>query len=260
MISCATSQPSPARPTQAARAAVRAPLVRRAHALIRQLLAESSVLAVLGGAAGLLLAWWGLHLLRSVAVERLPIPRLEAVGIDAWVLAFSVGSSLLSGLFFGLVPALSASGSALTDALKEGGRSGSAARGNRTRSVFVVVEVALAVVLLVGAGLSSAASYSSSTSTLDSTRAHGHHARRSAGIALRRGRRSAFSSTSGPLREGRRAGWRTGFRRHQLSAAGRTWAATGFEWSQAVASARRGTRRDVRVVANGYFKAMVFRC
>jgi putative ABC transport system permease protein len=133
--------------------AVRAALGAARARLIRQLLAESSVLAVLGGAAGLLLAWWGLHLLRAVAVERLPIPRLEAVGIDAWVLAFTVGSSLLSGLFFGLVPALSASGSALTDALKEGGRSGSAARGNRTRSIFVVVEVSLAVVLLVGAGL-----------------------------------------------------------------------------------------------------------
>ena len=49
-----------------------------------------------GGAAGLLLAWWGLHLLRAVAVERLPIPRLEAVGIDAWVLAFTAGSSAVA--------------------------------------------------------------------------------------------------------------------------------------------------------------------
>ena len=133
--------------------AVRAALGAARIRLIRQLLAESTVLAAAGGAAGLLLAWWALQFLRAIAVQRLPIPRLEVVGIDGWVLAFTVAASLLSGVFFGLVPALSASGSSLSDALKEGGRGGSAARGNRTRSLFVVAEVALALVLLVGAGL-----------------------------------------------------------------------------------------------------------
>ncbi len=133
--------------------AVRAALGAARARLVRQMVAESLVLAVLGGVAGLLLAWWGLGVLRAVAVERLPIPRLEAIGIDGWVLSFTIAASLLSGLVFGLVPALSASGTALTDALKEGGRGASSGRGHRTRNVFVVVEVALALVLLVGAGL-----------------------------------------------------------------------------------------------------------
>ena len=133
--------------------AVRAALGAARGRLVRQLLAESAVLATFGGIAGLLLAWWALYLLRAVVAERLPIQRLEAVGIDGWVLAFTMLASLGSGIFFGLVPAMSASGAALTDALKEGGRSGSAARGRRTRAVFVISEVALALVLLVGAGL-----------------------------------------------------------------------------------------------------------
>jgi putative ABC transport system permease protein len=133
--------------------AVRAALGAARGRLVRQLVAESLVLAVMGGIAGLLLAWWGLHLLRSVVAERLPIQRLEMVAIDGWVLAFTAGAAILSGLIFGLVPALSASGATLTDALKEGGRSGTAAAAKRTRGAFVVVEVALALVLLVGAGL-----------------------------------------------------------------------------------------------------------
>ncbi len=133
--------------------AVRAALGAGRARLIRQLLAESVVLSGLGGLCGLLLAWWALGLLRAVVADRLPIQRLEMVGIDIPVLLFTLGASLGCGLFFGIVPALTASGASLTDALKEGGRSGSAARGNRTRSAFVVVEVALALVLLVGAGL-----------------------------------------------------------------------------------------------------------
>jgi putative ABC transport system permease protein len=115
--------------------------------------AESLVLSIAGGTAGLLLAWWALNFLRAVVAERLPIQRLEMVGIDGWVLAFTLGASVFCGLVFGVVPALTAAGPSLNDALKEGGRTGSVSRGNRTRSAFVIVEIALALVLLVGAGL-----------------------------------------------------------------------------------------------------------
>ena len=102
---------------------------------------------------GLLLAWWALGFLRAVVAERLPIQRLEMVGIDPYVMLFTLAASLVCGLVFGAVPALTASGSTLTDSLKDGGRSGSCSLGKRTRGVFVVVEIALALVLLVGAGL-----------------------------------------------------------------------------------------------------------
>jgi len=133
--------------------AVRSALGAGRGRLIRQLLAESLVLACAGGAAGLLLGWWGLHLLRVVVAERIPIQRLDMVGVDGSVLIFTVAASMLSGVFFGLIPAFSASSSSLLALMKEGGRTGSSARGKRARSAFVVVEVALALVLLVGAGL-----------------------------------------------------------------------------------------------------------
>ena len=104
--------------------AVRAALGAGRARLIRQLLAESVVLSAAGRLAGLLLAWWALGFLRAVVAERLPIQRLEMVGIDMPVLLFTLGASLVSGLVFGLVPALTASGASLTDALKEGGRAG----------------------------------------------------------------------------------------------------------------------------------------
>jgi putative ABC transport system permease protein len=133
--------------------AVRAALGAARGRLVRQLMAESVVLATAGGVAGLMLAWWIIRLLRVVVAERLPIPRLEAVGIDGWVLAFTLGVSVLSGVLFGLLPAFSAAGADLTDSLKQGGRSGSAARGARARAAFIVAEFALALVLLAGAGL-----------------------------------------------------------------------------------------------------------
>jgi putative ABC transport system permease protein len=133
--------------------AVRAALGAARGRLVRQMLAESAVLSLAGGAAGLVLAWWALHLLRVFVAERLPIQRLETVGIDGWVLGFTAAAALMSGLLFGLIPALTASGANLHDSLKEGGRAGSGGRGARARSAFVIIEVAVALVLLVGAGL-----------------------------------------------------------------------------------------------------------
>ncbi|HEV3484094.1 MAG TPA: ABC transporter permease, partial [Vicinamibacterales bacterium] len=133
--------------------AVRAALGAARARLVRQLLSESAVLAIVGGAAGLFLAWVGVRAMRLSVAEKLPIQRLESVGIDGWVLAFTLGASLLSGLVFGLIPALTTSGGALGEMLKEGGRTGTGHRGKRTRSGFVVVQIALALVLLTGAGL-----------------------------------------------------------------------------------------------------------
>ena len=133
--------------------AVRAALGAARGRIARQLIAEGLVLAVAGGVAGLLLAWWAIHLARVAVAERLPIQRLDAVQLDGWVLLFTLVASLVSGVLFGIVPALSASGAALTDALKEGGRTGSGRRGKHTRNALAVVEIALALVLLVGAGL-----------------------------------------------------------------------------------------------------------
>ena len=133
--------------------AVRAALGAGRGRIVRQLLAESLVLSTAGGFAGLVLAGWGLSLLRTVVAQKLPIQRLEAVTVDGWVLGFTLLTSLVTGLLFGIIPAIAVSGSLLNDALKDGGRSGAAARGNGMRAGFVIAEVALALVLLAGAGL-----------------------------------------------------------------------------------------------------------
>ena len=133
--------------------AVRAALGADRGRLIRQLLAESAVLAAAGGAAGVTLAWLGLRILRAAVGSNVGIQRLETVGLNGWVLLFAAGVACVSALLFGVVPALSVSGGSLTDALKEGGRTGTGAHGGRARQAFVVVEIALALVLLVGAGL-----------------------------------------------------------------------------------------------------------
>jgi putative ABC transport system permease protein len=118
--------------------------------LVRQLLTESVLLALMGGAAGLLLALWGTRVL--VAAVPGDVYRLHDVGVDLRVLAFLVGGSLLTALFFGLLPALRSARPNLAAALKEGGHG---SRGGRLRSlrVLVVAEVALALMLLTGAGL-----------------------------------------------------------------------------------------------------------
>jgi len=120
--------------------------------VIRQLLTESVLLSLLGGAVGLLLAVWWSDLL--IALGKEDIPRAVQVGIDWRVLGFTLGVSLLTGLVFGLAPAFHSSKRELVDSLKEGGRGTSeGARRNKVRSVLVVTELAIAVVLLVGAGL-----------------------------------------------------------------------------------------------------------
>src|SRR5262245_1107295 len=118
--------------------------------LLRQLLTESVLLALLGGAIGLLIAAWGADvLLRLNPVE---IPRLDHLAVNAPILAFTLGVSLLTGLIFGVVPALHASRPDLNSTLKEGGRE-SQTGGGRIRGALVVAEVAIAMVLLLGAGL-----------------------------------------------------------------------------------------------------------
>jgi putative ABC transport system permease protein len=120
--------------------------------LIRQLLTESVLLALAGGALAVVLAFWGTSLLVAFKPENLP--RLSEIVVDWRVLGFTLGISLLTGLVFGLAPAWAASRSGAGDALKEGGRSATAGSARqRLRSTFVVVELAVALVLLVGAGL-----------------------------------------------------------------------------------------------------------
>jgi putative ABC transport system permease protein len=133
--------------------AVRAALGADRARLIRQMLAESLLLSFIGAAAGLGLSWWALLALRTSVADRLPIARLEQVGINGTVLLFAVAAALVSAVMFGIAPALASAGARLTDTLKDGGRSGSASRGAPVRSAFVVVEIALALILLVGAGL-----------------------------------------------------------------------------------------------------------
>jgi putative ABC transport system permease protein len=117
--------------------------------IIRLLLTEGVSLAIIGGAVGLLLAWWGVRLLVSLAPP--DIPRLEDISIDHRALGFTFLVSLLTALLFGLLPALQATRANLNDALKQGSRSGF--RRRRLISVLLVSEVALALVLLVGSGL-----------------------------------------------------------------------------------------------------------
>jgi putative ABC transport system permease protein len=130
--------------------ALRAALGADRTRLIRQMLTESVLLAVMGGVLGVLLAYWGIQLLVAFAPDN--IPRLHEITIDARVLAFTFGVSLLTGIVFGLVPAMQSSRPDLNDALKEGAR-GSSSGHRVVRNLFVVSEMALALVLLVGAGL-----------------------------------------------------------------------------------------------------------
>jgi putative ABC transport system permease protein len=132
--------------------AIRSALGASRMRVVRQLLTESVLLSLTGGALGLVLAVWWSDLLVALGKEN--IPRALQVGLDWRVLAFTFVVSVLTGLIFGLVPALHSSKTELTESLKEGGRgSGEGARRNRIRGALVVSELAVAVILLVGAGL-----------------------------------------------------------------------------------------------------------
>jgi putative ABC transport system permease protein len=120
--------------------------------LIRQLLTESVLVSLAGGAVAVVLAFWGTSLL--VAMKPTDLPRLDEIGVDGRVLGFTFVVSLLTGLVFGLLPAWTAARGSVSEALKEGGRSSTAGGARqRLRNTFVVVELAVALVLLVGAGL-----------------------------------------------------------------------------------------------------------
>ena len=119
--------------------------------LARQFLTESVVVALIAGAAGVLLARWGL----AAALVVWPrVPRVNEIGLDPWVLGFALVLSLVTGLAFGLLPALRAAGPGVEQALRdEGGATTGSRRRHRTQSGLVVAEIALALVLLVGSGL-----------------------------------------------------------------------------------------------------------
>jgi putative ABC transport system permease protein len=130
--------------------AIRSALGASRLRIIRLLMTESVMLALIGGALGLLIAYWG----TSLALKALPdaLPRVHDIQVDGYVLLFTLAASIITGVVFGLAPALQASNPNLNETLKEGGRSGSSGRQG-LRSTLVVAEIAISLLLLVGSGL-----------------------------------------------------------------------------------------------------------
>lgn len=132
--------------------AVRAALGGSAARIVRGLLVESAILGLAGGALGLAIAQAGLRLLAAIGPANLP--RLSEISLDGWAVAFSMVLSLLSGLIFGLIPALKYAGPRIAATLSRAGRTASVSRErHRTRNLLVIAQVALAMVLLISAGL-----------------------------------------------------------------------------------------------------------
>src|SRR5262245_13623366 len=132
--------------------AIRTALGAGSGRIIRQLLVESLLLAVIGGGLGLLLASWGLELLPRLGADK--IPRMQEITLDARALGFTLAMSLLTGVIFGLAPAFQAVKFDLHTSLKESGRASASPKGRRRlRNALVMTEVALSLVLLASAGL-----------------------------------------------------------------------------------------------------------
>jgi putative ABC transport system permease protein len=132
-------------------AAVRAALGASRWRLVRQLMTESLVLSAAGTACAIVIAWWAVQVLRTSMPEG--IPRVTGIALGLRVLAAAAGLSLLTGILFGIFPALQLSKPDLSNALKDGAHGSAGAARRRMRSALLVAEVALAVVLLVGAAL-----------------------------------------------------------------------------------------------------------
>ena len=131
--------------------AVRVALGARRARVVRQLLCESVLLSIIGGAIGLFLAWAGLKWLQTW--QAAAIPRLDTVHLNVTVLLFTFGLSAITGLLFGILPAWHAANTDLHNTLKEGGRTVAGDAGGKMRPTLVIVEVALAMIVSIGAGL-----------------------------------------------------------------------------------------------------------